>query len=206
MVYCCRRQHEQNWADPEEKVRAAVFAWLILEREYPTDGIDVEVTVPRRTPGDDADIVVYEEGACRVPYLVVENKARGINERDASQAVEQAFGNANSLRARYALYDNADESRLFEIANFPAPSAWPISWARAPRSGTVPRPLAWLPGGRGQHPGRPGGHRAGRAGAGGAAAARARRGVGAPGAARDGGAQRAPLTVWAWPPVVARCD
>ena len=120
VVYRCRRQHEENWADPEEKVRAAVFAWLILEREYPANGIDVEVTVPRRTPSDHADIVVYEDDARRVPYLVVETKARGLNERDASPAVEQAFANANSLRAKYALYDNADESRLFEVANFPS--------------------------------------------------------------------------------------
>src|ERR687885_938136 len=96
VVYRCRRRHEQNWADPEERVRAAVFAWLILEREYPANAIDVEVTVPRRTPSDHADIVVYEDDACRVPCLVVETKARGIDERDASQAVEQAFSNATS--------------------------------------------------------------------------------------------------------------
>ena len=119
VVYRCRRQHEANWADPEEKVRAAVFAWLILEREYPANGIDVEVTVPRRTPGAHADIVVYEDDAGRVPYLVVETTARGLDERDASRAVEQAFGNATSLRAKYALYDNADASRLFDVANFP---------------------------------------------------------------------------------------
>src|ERR671933_1546755 len=119
VVYRCRRRHEANWADTEEQVRAAVFAWLILEREYPANGIDVEVTVPRRTPGAHADIVVYEDDAGRVPYLVVETTARGLDERAAARAVEQAFGHATSLRAKYALYDNADESRLFEVANFP---------------------------------------------------------------------------------------
>src|SRR5919202_1389431 len=118
VVYRCRRQHEANWADPEEKVRAAVFAWLILEREYPANGIDVEVTVPRRTPGAHADIVVYEDDAGRVPYLVVETTARGLDERAAARAVERVFGHATSLRAKYALYDNADESRLFEVENF----------------------------------------------------------------------------------------
>jgi hypothetical protein len=119
VVYRCRRQREQDWADPEEQVRAAVFAWLILEREYPATGIDVEVTVPRRAPGAQADLVVYEDDAWRVPYLVVETTARGLNERAACQAVEQAVGNATGLRAKYALYDNADESRLFEVAHFP---------------------------------------------------------------------------------------
>jgi type I restriction enzyme M protein len=120
VVYHGRRQREENWSDPEERVRAAVFAWLILEREYPANRIEIEVTVPRRTPSDSADIVVYEDDACRTPYLVVENKPRGIAVRDAEQAVEQAFGNANSLRAKYALFDNAVESRLYDIANFPS--------------------------------------------------------------------------------------
>src|SRR5919202_679387 len=119
VVYRCRRQHEANWADPEEHVRAAVFAWLILAREYPATGIDVEVTVPRRAPGAHADLVVYEDDAGRVPYLVVETTARGLDERAAARAVERAFGHATSLRAKYALYDNADESRLFDVANFP---------------------------------------------------------------------------------------
>ncbi|HSH77331.1 MAG TPA: N-6 DNA methylase [Herpetosiphonaceae bacterium] len=118
IIYYCKRQYEDNWRDPEERVRAAIFAWLILEREYPANRIDVEVTVPRRTPEDRADILIYEDDACRIPYLVVENKPRGVSAREATQAVEQAFGNANSLRAKYALYDNCDESRFYDVANF----------------------------------------------------------------------------------------
>ena len=48
--YNCRRRYEDDFTDPEEHVRAALFAWLILEREYSNSQIDVEVTVPRRTP------------------------------------------------------------------------------------------------------------------------------------------------------------
>ena len=118
--YYCRRQYEDDFGDPEEQVRAGVFAWLILEREYSNTQIDVEVTVPRRIPSDRADIVLYEDEACKVPYLVIETKARGIGEADISRAVEQAFGNTNSLRAKYALFDNLDTSSLYDVASFPS--------------------------------------------------------------------------------------
>ena len=117
--YICNRVYEDDFADPEEPVRAAVYAWLVLEREYPNTQIGIEVTVPRRTPSDRADIVVYEDAECLKPYLVVETKERGIGPSEANRAIEQAFGNANSLRAKYALFDNLDNSRLYDVANFP---------------------------------------------------------------------------------------
>ncbi|HEX77108.1 MAG TPA: N-6 DNA methylase [Dehalococcoidia bacterium] len=117
--YICRRVYDDDFTDPEEPVRAAIYAWLILEREYPNTQIDVEVTVPRRIPADRADIVVYEDARCLQPYLVVETKERGIGPTELARAIEQAFGNANSIRAKYALFDNLDSSRLYDVANFP---------------------------------------------------------------------------------------
>ncbi len=76
--------------------------------------------VPRRTPSDQADIVVFLDDGCRSPYLVVENKAKGQNKRDRDQGIEQAFGNANSLRAQFALYDEHSLSKAFDVANYPA--------------------------------------------------------------------------------------
>lgn len=78
-----------------------------------------EVTVPRRTPADSADIVVYRDDPCRQPYLVVENKAANQNRPARLQAIEQLFGNANSLRAELGLYDEFSESKFFDVASFP---------------------------------------------------------------------------------------
>ena len=50
---------------------------------------------------------------------MVEAKTRGIGEPELLQAIEQSFGNANSLRAKYALFDNLDISRLYDVASFP---------------------------------------------------------------------------------------
>lgn len=50
-----------DWTDPEEWVRARTVAFLIIERDYPANRIRTEVQVPRRTPSDSADIVVYRD-------------------------------------------------------------------------------------------------------------------------------------------------
>ena len=120
VVYKCAASHDEAWLDPEEKVRAGVYAWLILEKEYPAEAIKVEVNVPRRTPSDYADIVVYTDPSCSTPYLVVEAKKVGTPPGDFRQAIEQAFGNANSLRdTTFALTDSGDHSALHQVAGYP---------------------------------------------------------------------------------------
>ena len=120
IVYMLSHERSYSWLDPEEWVRAFSVSWLVVERGYPTNRMRVEVVVPRRTPSDLADIVVYSDDTCREPYLVVENKSAGQRARARDQAIEQAFGNANSLRAPLTLYDEGDTSILFDVANYPA--------------------------------------------------------------------------------------
>ncbi|HWA27609.1 MAG TPA: N-6 DNA methylase [Lacunisphaera sp.] len=120
VTYRLNQQKTYSWKDPEEWVRAHLVAWLVINRDYPTNRIRVEVTVPRRTPNDFADIVVYSDDQCRTPYLVVENKAAGQSRRAAGQGIEQLFGNANSLRAPLGLYDEGDTSVFFDVGAFPA--------------------------------------------------------------------------------------
>lgn len=118
--YKCAVSREENYGGPEEKVRAGVYSWLILEREYPATSIKIEVLVPRRTPSDYADIVVFTDSSCRTPYLVVETKRSQISQSDYRRAIEQAFGNANSLRdTALALVDNGATSSLYAVAGYP---------------------------------------------------------------------------------------
>jgi type I restriction enzyme M protein len=108
-----------DWDDPEEWVRARTVAFLVLEKGHPLNRIRVEVSVPRRTPGDYADIVVYRDDQCRVPYLVVENKSANQTKASRNQGIEQLFGNANSLRAELGPYDEFRESIFYDVASFP---------------------------------------------------------------------------------------
>lgn len=120
VTYHLNQQKTYDWTDPEEWVRAATIGWLIIARDYPAARLRTEVQVPRRVPGDFADVVVYRDDACREPYLVVENKAAGQSARTRAQAIEQLFGNANSLRAPFGLYEEHDTSLFFDVAGFAA--------------------------------------------------------------------------------------
>jgi len=104
ITYQLHNERAEGWDDPEEWVRACTVAWLVVRKGYPANRMRIEVTVPRRTPSDYADVVVYADDACRQPYLVVENKASRQSQRARLQAIEQLFGNANSLRAPLGLY------------------------------------------------------------------------------------------------------
>jgi type I restriction enzyme M protein len=119
IFYHCSREFSDNYDDPEEKVRARTYSWLILRRSYAPSRIDLEVTVPRRTPSDFADIVLYQDDSLQNPYLVVENKEEQANRREQRQGIEQGFGNANSLRAPYLLFDYGRDSVFYDVGNFP---------------------------------------------------------------------------------------
>lgn len=109
----------ENWKDPEEWVRCRSIARWIVEKDYPQQRIKIEVQVPRRTPSDYADIVVYRDDRCKDPYAVEECKAAGQSPAKRKQAIEQAFGNGNSLGAAYVVYNDGIESILFDRGNFP---------------------------------------------------------------------------------------
>jgi len=108
-----------NFSDPEEQVRASFYYELIKKYQYPKERIDLEVIVPRREPTDKADIVVYEDDEKKKPYIVVECKRDGISQAEIKQAIEQAFGNANSLRSKYTILVAGNVRIAFDIANFP---------------------------------------------------------------------------------------
>jgi type I restriction enzyme M protein len=106
VIYRCGHRggtFSDNYQDPEEKVRAEFFVELVERYQYPPERIDFEVEVPRREPKDKADVVIYRDDAQKTAYCVVECKPDGISEAEIEQAVKQAGGNANNLRASYAM-------------------------------------------------------------------------------------------------------
>ena len=91
ITHDCSRKYTTSFKNPEEKVRAAYFAELVIDYKYPKERLDFEVTVPRRTPKDRADIVVYEDKELKKPFLVVECKKDGVSDAEFKQAIEQVF-------------------------------------------------------------------------------------------------------------------
>ena len=93
--------HSERWSDPEEKVRAELWAELVYRYEYPPERIRFEVNVPRRTPNDYADLVVYNDDELKSPYFVFECKRPELSDAAFNQSIEQACGNRASLDADY---------------------------------------------------------------------------------------------------------
>ena len=107
-----------KFTDPEEQVRARYYVELIERYQYPENRIDLEVTVPRRTPSDFADIVIFRDDAKTDPSIVIECKKDGISELEFEQAIEQAFGNCNSLSGHYTGVIAGNTRRFFNVKDF----------------------------------------------------------------------------------------
>ena len=93
--------HSERWSDPEEKVRAELWAELIYKYEYPPERIRFEVTVPSRTPSLSADLVIYNDDELKSPYFVFECKRADLSDAAFDQTIEQACGYRASLGAHY---------------------------------------------------------------------------------------------------------
>lgn len=140
IIYHCCRDYTTTFKNPEEKVRASYFVELVLDYQYPKQRIDIEVKVERRIPDDRADIVVYEDDELKSSFLVVENKRDGITDAEFKQAIEQAFGNANSKRAKYAIVVAGNTKTAFNISGFKPSERFknviadiPVKYGNAPK-------------------------------------------------------------------------
>ena len=111
--------HSERWSDPEEKVRAELWAELIYKYEYPPERIRFEVNVPRRTPNDYADLVVYNDDELKSPYFVFECKRPDLSDAAFNQSIEQACGNRASLGAAYCGAVAGLTRRLLDFDRFP---------------------------------------------------------------------------------------
>lgn len=141
ITYHASRDFSATFKNPEEKVRAAYFAELLLDCQYPAKRMDFEVLVPRRTPNDRADIMVYEDDSCKgEPFIVVECKRDGVTDAEFRQAIEQLFGNANSTKGKYGIVVAGTTRKAFDIAGYPASERdknviadIPIKYGKAPK-------------------------------------------------------------------------
>lgn len=124
-----------RFTDPEESIRADAYLQLIYNYSYPSDHISLEVTVPRRTPSDLADIVVFDSSQKVTPIIVVEAKKSGISNAEFGQAIEQGFGNANSLRAKYLWIASGDRDDYYNVADSASMERVENRIADLPRSG-----------------------------------------------------------------------
>lgn len=121
-IHYIAASHSERYSDPEEKVRAEFWAELIYKYEYRPERMRFEVKVPRRTPHDLADIVIYgdKDDELKSPWFVFECKRADVSDAEFLQAIEQACGNRASLGANYAGTIAGLTRRLLRFDKFPA--------------------------------------------------------------------------------------
>jgi len=119
IIYVTSDNRTERYDNPEEKVRAEVWAELIYYYEYPANRVKIEVTIPDRLPTDRADIVVFRDDTCKRPYAVVECKKDGLSDAEFNQAIEQGVGNATwvKLRAEYVLIVAGTTRRVLDVSD-----------------------------------------------------------------------------------------
>ena len=118
-IHYAAADHSERWSDPEEKVRAELWAELIYKYQYPPERIGFEVNVPRRTPNDYADLVIYRDDELKDPWFVFECKRGDIWDAAFNQSIEQACGNRASLGARFCGAVAGLTRRLLRFDKFP---------------------------------------------------------------------------------------
>lgn len=108
---------ERNYNTPEEKVQAETFLRLVFDYNYPESHIRqfVPVTMGRETKV--ADIIVYKDDSCLIPYILVECKRQEVSEAEYQQAVEQAYSYAYALPSeiKYVWVTSSIKSDFFEV-------------------------------------------------------------------------------------------
>ncbi|MFN5515337.1 MAG: restriction endonuclease subunit M [Cyanobacteriota bacterium] len=118
-IYYLAADHSERWSDPEEKVRAEFWAELIYKYEYDPKLIRFEVKVPRRTPNDLADLVIYRDREHKDPYFVFEIKRSDISDAEFAQSIEQACGNRGNLGALFCGSIAGLTRRLLRFDDYP---------------------------------------------------------------------------------------
>ena len=118
-IHYSHEAHSERYSDPEEKVRAELWAELVYKYEYSPERMSFEVPVPRRTPNDRADLVIYEDADHKSPYMVFECKRTDTSDAAFEQAIEQACGNRASLGAKYCGAVAGLTRRLLRFDDFP---------------------------------------------------------------------------------------
>ena len=118
-IHYVAANHPERYTDPEEKVRAELWAELIYKYEYSPDRMRFEVNVPRRTPNDFADLVIYADKELKDPYMVFECKRSDVSDAAFNQSIEQACGNRASLGAKFCGAVAGLTRRLLRFDDFP---------------------------------------------------------------------------------------
>ncbi len=100
----------------EEPVRAWVVAFLVVERGYAPDCIDLEVPVQMGSETRSADVVLFKDSKLDEAFLVAECVEPATSVRVRRKKIDQGFSYAINLGAPYVAYASDDQDTgLWEV-------------------------------------------------------------------------------------------
>lgn len=117
---------KRNFNNPEEKVQAEAFLSLILNYDYPVLRIKNYVPVQMGVETKEADIIVYSDDECKIPFIIVECKKEEVTEQEFSKGVDQAYGYADRLRAKFVWTTSKIKNEYYEVSNLYPSSRSPL--------------------------------------------------------------------------------
>lgn len=116
ITYTCQNKR-RSYQTPEEKVQALTFAKLVLEYNYPQEQIKQFVAVQMGASTKEADIIVYNDKACKSPYIIVECKKQEISDLEFVSAVNQAFSYAVAEGAKFVWVSSSLKDEYYQVAD-----------------------------------------------------------------------------------------
>ncbi|GEM_PF-1192753 len=109
------QEKQRNYSNPEEKVQAESFLSLVLIYKYPVKRIRQFVPVQMGSETKEADIIVYDDDALKLPFIVTECKKPDVSELEFRRAADQAVSYAVAEGARYVWVTSKLKNEYFEI-------------------------------------------------------------------------------------------
>ena len=111
------QEKERNYNNPEEKVQAMAFLQLVLDYNYPETQIRQFEPVTMGSEIKEADIVVFEDGLCVKPLILVECKKQEVSEAEFQQAINQAYSYAFALpgEVKYVWVTSGIKNEYLEV-------------------------------------------------------------------------------------------
>jgi hypothetical protein len=101
--------------NPEEEIQLQAFLELLYDYRYPAGRIKVSDPVKMGSATKEADIMVYQDDACKQPYIVVECKRREVSKAQFDEAVDQGFSYAAATGAKFVWTTSGRYEAHFEV-------------------------------------------------------------------------------------------
>ncbi|MDW3648532.1 MAG: type I restriction enzyme HsdR N-terminal domain-containing protein [Bacteroidia bacterium] len=102
-------------SNPEESVQIQAYLSLIYKFGYPAEQIRVCEHIKIGSSSREADIVVYEDAACKTPLIIVECKKPKISASGFYEAIDQGFSYAAATHAKYVWTIAGKKSAAFKV-------------------------------------------------------------------------------------------